>query len=1420
MLRSGTTKKLRDPQTRPAVIAAAIKQTREGYRKYSLEKAREPLLNLMDQFEELQLDPMELLYAAESDLSGDHYWLHWIVKILLQRPWLNEQEATYLLRQALLSPRDLELWLRIFSEGRRFEEGSFYARAREQCALALLPFFEEQKPRPWGDTERREEGRLLLLRCLEETLETVLDEEREDERAQQILKAAMRLLPDRPEARFQIARLIVQNDEEPNPENLSLVLKTLATDDSDKGMKFWAARGLAKNARHAEEGIAMLRMLCQEEPENPDYCHALLSALKSQDAIGEEDYEFVYERLQEDPSDLRALELLADYYVKNEDLSEEALLIYKSAAARSPKRRIYLGMMGRASASRSEWSEVIKLLDEVRGTGEETEDIIIPLATAYAEYDRQDEKAMAVYRQAIQMGSRKPEVHDTYCRYLYLNAPSEPESVAVFLQSARDCPECAWAQLGAASHYAATGDTGRALDAALGLVRRNAGDMEAIRLCAEALAKDFSRRQLAKLADVDPAALRRIFEQAYQVAPDAGPIVMGLARRRIADGVRDEETARLIGEVCRRNPDIVDLRLARADMLWEMGQRGNAIELYRELIERWRSRGGWQLPRGINPETKRRILIRMAEWLTQPPGPSQEDIEILVEAMGEKEISAELILSTARALIDLRLDHPQKTGILRKALPFAPNDARLKRALAEQLAAEGNPRPALELAVERIREGKTGEETSNLLRSLAAVASKNSFPQELAEFLRSSLSPKDHPSSLLLAAAELLVNTGQCSEEDIPMLERLLQALPRNIRVRRWLAQCLSLAGRTEDAAKEYDSLMDHGSEDDEIVLELVRANARLGRHSPENKRLAKRAVKIRPEDPELLLYLACIELEQRQMVSAARHLNKVLELAPEMHPRVYSILEHDREVRTHHGELFLLLARVHVKAGRIEQALMALGNLQADYQRYLGDLIDVYGEIIEAAPENPRPYMERATLFRLSGRLHEALQHMDRAHRLAPDNSDILSEYADIMRQRIQSEGTFPVSAAVRCASMYLRTGEEIPAYEMVEKALKKDPENSDALRLLARLQLNANALHNAWATLKKVKNKKANLEIMQELARAFAEDDDHNMAAEIMTAAIEVGGPQKELLEQLRILYKEQARADEKAPQRQRIFGSLSAKAQGRYELREELGNGAMGLVYKAYDRELDEIVVLKILPDHFNRDAKALARFRNEAKAARKLAHPHICRIHDIGEEGGRRHISMEYVAGGDLTAYLAQNNGKLSPPESIRVIRQTARALAHAHSEGVLHRDIKAANILMTPSAKVKLSDFGIASLVEAANEDNLQPSSPMVIGTPLYMSPEQFDAKSPTPASDLYSLGILFHEVLTGAPPFIRGSIPYHHRFTPPPPIHDISDELSLIIERLLRKDPRERYQSAEVLLQDLDNVPDANTDQDNTTRKG
>ena len=202
------------------------------------------------------------------------------------------------------------------------------------------------------------------------------------------------------------------------------------------------------------------------------------------------------------------------------------------------------------------------------------------------------------------------------------------------------------------------------------------------------------------------------------------------------------------------------------------------------------------------------------------------------------------------------------------------------------------------------------------------------------------------------------------------------------------------------------------------------------------------------------------------------------------------------------------------------------------------------------------------------------------------------------------------------------------------------------------------------------------------------------------------------------------------------------------GRYEIIDLLGSGGMGVVYRARDRELDEVVALKALrPDGTTADPHAVERFRRELRLARRVSHPNVVRTHDIGEASGYRFITMEHVEGRSLADVL-ERAGRLPAAVTVAIAKQLSRALASVHALGIIHRDLKPQNVLLTPLGEVKLTDFGVAELVAARPAP-----ADRGIGTPPYMAPEQLLGESLDCRVDIYALGVLLYECLTGRLPF-------------------------------------------------------------------
>jgi serine/threonine-protein kinase len=257
------------------------------------------------------------------------------------------------------------------------------------------------------------------------------------------------------------------------------------------------------------------------------------------------------------------------------------------------------------------------------------------------------------------------------------------------------------------------------------------------------------------------------------------------------------------------------------------------------------------------------------------------------------------------------------------------------------------------------------------------------------------------------------------------------------------------------------------------------------------------------------------------------------------------------------------------------------------------------------------------------------------------------------------------------------------------------------------------------------------------------------------------------------------------------------LVGRKLGKYKITALLGQGGMATVYKGYQEDIDRNVAIKVLPPHPGLDQQFIERFRLEARTIARLQHPHILPLYDYGVEDDILYLVMAYIEGGSLNKRIGREPMELGEIE--RILRQVAMALDYAHKQGIIHRDIKPDNILLDGEGNALLADFGIVKI--AGGESNLTGTG--MVGTPAYMAPEQGSGEGITPSADLYSLGIVVYEMLTGKQPFTADTamqVVIKHMTQPPPSITDevpqLMPALDRVIQRTLAKQPQDRYQNA------------------------
>jgi len=259
-------------------------------------------------------------------------------------------------------------------------------------------------------------------------------------------------------------------------------------------------------------------------------------------------------------------------------------------------------------------------------------------------------------------------------------------------------------------------------------------------------------------------------------------------------------------------------------------------------------------------------------------------------------------------------------------------------------------------------------------------------------------------------------------------------------------------------------------------------------------------------------------------------------------------------------------------------------------------------------------------------------------------------------------------------------------------------------------------------------------------------------------------------------------------------------------RYELEELVGTGGMSTVFRAHDRQLERRVAIKILHEHYAGDPEYLERFRREARAVAQLSHPNIVTVIDRGDDEGRQYIVFEHVEGENLKE-LVQREGSLPVRQALELALAVADGLAFAHDHGLVHRDVKPQNVLLSNEGEVKVTDFGIARSLHVEHGVTLTGT---VLGTGEYLAPEQAGGKPVSPATDVYSLGVVLWELLAGDVPFVGENfvaVALRHVNEPPPSLRDrrpdVSPRLEAAVDRALAKDPARRFSSMAAFAKEL-----------------
>ena len=624
-----------------------------------------------------------------------------------------------------------------------------------------------------------------------------------------------------------------------------------------------------------------------------------------------------------------------------------------------------------------------------------------------------------------------------------------------------------------------------------------------------------------------------------------------------------------------------------------------------------------------------------------------------------------------------------------------------------------------------------------------------------------------------------------------------LERLPGDEELKRLLALADLQSDKLDEAISEYKSILKKDPNDKEALVNIAVAYTHKRLFNDEAVGIYRQALQHSPEHPDILRAVGSCFITRGRISEGLKYYDKAIQFSPKAEETVIDdclfLLADNPDCMEVRWYVCNLLLRV----GRLRECLEELQYIFESDPSQTNNIIPIYRKILEKDPQNVLARIRYGVLLKILGQMEEARKSMEQAYRLQPGSAEVSSELTDLYEFILEENEDIEIR--FKLGKIYLVSGEYDKAISCFQKTAQDFRWENDSIKNLGLAFVQKGMLDLALQEFKKLPVDEEMKEILYDLGQRYENKNDLVGAKQVYRIIFAADINYRNVRKKFELLAG--STSDPIVFEKTTILNDLSEKAKRRYELLEELGRGAMGIVYRARDNELEDIVALKILPDNLSNNPEALKRFKSEARSARRLSHQNIVRIHDIGEEMGRKYISMEFVDGTDLKAILRETGAGLKLRDVAEYISKVARALSYAHSIGIIHRDIKPANIMLSSDGEVKVTDFGIAKMMESTDAT----VAGAVIGTPLYMSPEQVRGHPVDNRADIYSLGITMYELLSGKPPFHEGDLGYQHLHVDPKPIPGIPSELMDIVLKCLNKDVQDRWESADELADALEN---------------
>ncbi len=1026
--------------------------------------------------------------------------------------------------------------------------------------------------------------------------------------------------------------------------------------------------------------------------------------------------------------------------------------------------------------------------------------VFSPLAQVYIAEGDFGERALPVYEKAFALAREDKQLLHAYARALLRKPETSPNAEKIYAEAIPTFPEPALLEYGIGCCHYARGEydaAGKRLRAAI-RGGHTTDDVYNVLTDVYLRTKNFGAKSLP------------VLQQQFGRRQDSQEFLEGYLLACIDARKTDSEVETLCHQVLEGNPAFAPAFCHLCAIHLQKNQIGQAVEEARNALKH-------------APGDKQGIAMLAHCYLIQNRK-DEEALTAYLDALTNEPEEAELLRVVSEIYHQRGQFDAKAADIYRRSHAANPADTTTLQALAQVGLLTGDDDLSIR-AVEAL--AAQGQASAKLTRQLAQAYVRQRIHEPRAErILRDALRSEPRNAEYLHALAMVLVGQDRVDSEAMPVYEnymaanptdlvvgrqyaraligqnrfdvalglvtRLHEASPNDEEVKRLVALASLYGNKIDEAIDGYRRILSRDPDDEDALVNLALALAQKRETDDESGRLFARAQSIRPDAEVLSLALARHSLVKNDQLKAVEWFQKALKARPGVEE---TVLAHVQDALAEFPDALRVrwfLCELLVAFNRLREALDQLLLVFDTNPGQAKNVLSALDKILAKDPNNVAALQHKGRMLLASENARQARRSLEKAWQLQPTNAEVqktlVSTYEKILEEKEDVEVRFQLG---KLLYQMLDFDRAIGCFQKTAQDYRWEAESTKAL---GKCFTAKGMLDLALQEYKKLVVDEETKELLYDLAQRYESKKDLVGAKTVYRQLFAADIDYKDVRRRFEML--SGSTSDPLAFEKTNIVQQMSEEAARRYELLDELGRGAMGIVYRARDKELEEVVALKILPDSMSNNPEAVRRFKIEARNARRISHPHIVRIHDIGEEMGRKYISMEYVDGSDLKKRV-KGGPRMTHKEVFHYGIQIAEALAYAHRLGIVHRDVKPANIMLTSNNDVKVTDFGIAKLMDQTADGTLAGA---VIGTPLYMSPEQVQGIPVDNRADIYSFGIMLYEFVSGRPPFTEGDLAYQHLHREPDPITDCPPSLWAIIRKCLAKSKDDRWQNAEEIV--------------------